>query len=206
MPLNVREKSGSDFKKVPEGTHIAVCNMVVDLGLQPSPYGPKHRIFFRWEIPDERTEWEKDGQTMEGPMTIGTTLSASLSKKATLRGFLESWRGKQFTKEELEGFDVFAVLGKSCQLQVIHEKADNGNVYANIKGCMSLPKGLRPPQAENPLLRYSPDEPGDYNKLPEWLRTKIDNQVSETPEDKNPPPIHPQDPGFQDDDLDSVPF
>ena len=140
MPLNVREKSGSDFKKVPEGTHIAVCNMVVDLGLQPSPYGPKHRIFFRWEIPDERTEWEKDGQTMEGPMTIGTTLSASLSKKATLRGFLESWRGKQFTKEELEGFDVFAVLGKSCQLQVIHEKADNGNVYANIKGCMSLPR------------------------------------------------------------------
>ncbi|MHA1379626.1 MAG: hypothetical protein ACTSRG_14730 [Candidatus Helarchaeota archaeon] len=44
----------------------------------------------------------------------------SLHAKATMRKFLESWRGKKFTKEELEGFDLQKILGKPCQLQIIH--------------------------------------------------------------------------------------
>lgn len=182
MGIIAKEKGG-DFKKVPEGTHVAVCNLVADLGLQPTSFGPKHKVYFRFELPHERTEFERDGQRTEGPMTIGANFTVSLSKKATLRGYLESWRGRQFTKEELEGFDLLNVLGAPCQVSVIHETAASGDVYANIKAIVPLPKGMAKPKAENPLLKYSDDQQGDFGRLPEWLQTKIKGQISATPED-----------------------
>jgi hypothetical protein len=205
MALMVKSKGGEDFKKVPAGNHVAVCNLVADVGLQPSGYGPKHKVYLRFEIPAERTEYEKDGQRMEGPMTIGSFFTASLSKKATLTGFLESWRGRGFTKEELDGFDLFTVLGASCMLNVIHQasESDATKIYANIKSVGALPKGMAKPKAENPLLKYSPDDTEDFRRLPEWLQKKITDQVSETPEDEGPAPKQADDPGFDDD---SVPF
>ena len=43
---------GGDFKKVPPGTHTAVCNMVVNLGDQPTTYqgqdtGLKPQVYIR---------------------------------------------------------------------------------------------------------------------------------------------------------------
>ena len=182
MGIIAKEKGGT-FQLAPAGTHIAVCNIVADLGLQPTGYGPKHKVYFRFELPNERSDYEKDGQKVSGPMSTGSSFTVSLSKKATLRTFLESWRGKPFTKEELDGFDLLNVLGAPCQINIVHEPAENGNTYANIKAIMPLPKGMARPKAENPLLKYSPDDAGDFQKLPEWLQKKIKEQVSSTPED-----------------------
>jgi hypothetical protein len=121
-------------------------------------------------------------------MSIGSSFTVSLSKKSTLRSFLESWRGKQFTKEELAGFDLFNVLGVACQINVVHENSDNGNTYANIKAVMPLPKGMSRPKAENPLLKYSPEDAEAFNALPEWIQKKIQEQVSDTPEDSGAAP------------------
>lgn len=202
MALMVSGKGGGDFKKLPAGNHIAVCNLVADVGLQPSGYGPKHKVYIRFEVPSERTEYEKDGERREGPMTIGSFFTASLSKKATLTGFLEAWRGKGFTKEELDGFDLFKVLGAPCMLNVIHQAAENDStkIYTNIKSIAALPKGMPIPKAENPLLKYSPEDDKDYSRLPEWLQKKIEAAISETPEDV-PQTRESGDPGFQDDDI-----
>lgn len=198
MPIMAKEKGG-DFKLCPAGTHIGICNLIADLGLQKTFYGDKHKVYIRFEIPDERVEYTKDGKTISGPMSVGLTVSPSLSKKATLRSLLESWRGREFTKEELEGFDLFKVLGAPCQVVVIHQKADNGNTYANIKALVPLPKGMAKPTSEIGLLKYSPDEPSELEKLPEWIREKIAHQVSATPEDEP----HTETPGgkFEDDDI-----
>jgi len=198
MPIMAKEKGG-DFKLLSAGTHIAICNIVADMGLQPSGYGPKHKVYFRFETPDELTEFERDGKKQMGPMSIGTYFTVSLSKKASLREFLESWRGRQFSKEELNGFDLMNVLGVACQINVVHETADNGNTYANIKAIMPLPKGMQKPAPANPLMKYSPDEPKDYERLPEWLRKKIDEQISPTPEDKQSSSSTNSD--FSDDDI-----
>jgi hypothetical protein len=177
MTLNVSDTGGGDFKQVDQGTHMAICNMVVDLGIQDTPYGTKHQLYIRWELPNERLEWEKDGEKLEGPMSIGSFYTASLSEKANLRRDLEGWRGRAFTPEELEGFDVFNVLGKGCQVSIIH----NDNLKARVKGVSGWPKGVDKKEAENPLMKYSKEDPQQHDSLPEWLREIIGKQLEVAP-------------------------
>jgi len=173
--------TGGDFKRVPAGSHIAVCNLIADCGMQPgSPLypSPKHKLYIRFEIPAERVEYEKDGQTIEGPMTIGSFYTASMNEKATLRKQLESWRGRAFTDEEAAQFDVSAILGKGCMLSVVHSE-NGGKTYANIVGIGSLPRGVPIPEPENPLLYYDDQSPAvDLDKLPKWLQDKINGQLT----------------------------
>ena len=198
MGIVARAKDGDkEYKLVNPGAHTAICNMVVDVGLQQTGYGPKHKVYFRFELPGERVEWEKDGVKHNGPMSVGQFFTVSLSQKSTLRGFLESWRGRAFTKQELDGFDLFNVAGVPCILNIVHN-AHEGKTYANIKAVMPLPKGTERPKAENPILKYSPDARGDYDKLPEWLKEKITKAVSVTPEDE---PVAEAAGEFRDDDI-----
>lgn len=206
MPLPVSESSGgSNFKKVPQGTHRAVCNLVADLGLQRTTWSGqesvKPQVYLRFETPDERVEYEKDGVKHEGPLSIGATYTASLSEKANLRHILESWRGKGFTPAELKGFDLFNVLGKPCLITVSHTEK-NGKVYANIVSVTGLLKGMEAPKASNPLLKYSADEPGALKDLPPWLQTKIGEAVNTNPEPVPVEAIGQSRPDFDDD----IPF
>jgi hypothetical protein len=194
---------GGEYKLVPQGTHQAVCNTVVDLGKQNTEFQGQgkvqHKVYIRWELPTERLTWtDRDGVEREGPMSIGKTYTLSLHEKAALRGDLEAWRGRAFTADELKGFDVAALLGKACQLTVVHaERA--GKVYANVQSLAGWPKGLnRPEKTEQPLLIYDGDHPSAYDDLPEWLRTKVDAQVKDAPK--------PQNTGGFDDLDDDVPF
>lgn len=187
MPLIAKDNGGKDFKKVPQGVHAAVCNLICDCGVQPGgKFKPRHQVYLRWEIPSERIEWaDKEGRTHEGPMSIGRFYTLSLSEKATLRRDLENWRGKAFTKEELAGFDLFKILGTACQIMVAHNTA-NGETYANITGIMGLKKGDARPTAESKLIRFSPSEPSMFDDLPQWLREKVENAQS-APEDTAAP-------------------
>lgn len=50
-------KPSSDFEVAPAGNHVAICNAVVDLGLQPGSKmypDPKHQVYIRFELPLER--------------------------------------------------------------------------------------------------------------------------------------------------------
>lgn len=170
---------GGDFKSVPAGSHIAVCDMVVDLGLQPGSAlypDPKHQVYLRFETPNERIEYERDGKKQEGPHVIGITFTASMHEKANLRKQLEGWRAKRFTDEEAAVFDVAGVLGKGCMLNVIaKEKGDK--TYMNIAGISKLPTGVPMPKAENTLILFSEDNTESWDKLPEWLQKKINARI-----------------------------
>ncbi len=192
MALIARETGGTDFKKLESGTHMAVCNMIVDLGMQESPYGIKRQLWMRWETPHERTD---DGK----PMVIGTFYTLSLSEKANLRHDLEAWRGRAFSPEELTGFDVFKVLGHACQITVMH-KDSNGKIKAVVTGVTAIPKGIAKPTAENELISFSLDEPDEsvYQSLPDWLKAKI-NRAPIAVHDQGPAPTGPD---FDDD----IPF
>lgn len=181
MPLNLPTGGGGngDFKRAPAGSHIAVCNLVADCGLQPGSGAfpnPKRKLYLRFEIPSERIEYEKDGKKVEGPLTIGSFYTASMNEKATLRKHLEGWRGKSFTDDEAAAFDVAAIAGKPCMLSVI-EKQSGDKTYSNIASIGALPKGLPAPQAENPLLVYLDGDTQTYDELPKWLQEKIDAQL-----------------------------
>jgi hypothetical protein len=173
---------GGDFSPAPAGNHVAICNTVVDLGkqrVQSQMYGDsiKHQIYLRWELPHEELTWtDKEGREQTGPRVIGKTYTLSLHENANLRADLESWRGRGFTDEERAGFDVAKLLGAPCMLNVIHE-AKGPKTYANVKSVAPLPKGTEKPTSKIGLLLYDGDHDGNFEKLPEWLQKKINDQV-----------------------------
>lgn len=168
--------NGADFQPAPAGTYRAVCVDVIDKGIVEVSYQGKtkrqHKVSVAWLIDEKRD----DGK----PFLVFKRYTLSLNEKATLRKDLESWRGKPFSRDEEMGFDVEAVLGANCLLNVQH--ATRGDrVYANVVSVMPLMKGMTPM-----------DGPFEYVR-----------QVNRTPEqqahaDEPPPPT--------DDELDSVPF
>lgn len=167
MAITVRETSGP---QVPPGTHVAVCFRIVDLGTQPdSGFGEKKKVCIFFELPHERITI--DGK--EKPMGISRFYTASLSKKASLRKDLVSWRGREFTKEELEGFELKNILGKPCQISVV----ENESHKSVIDAVVAIPKGMQVPPAFNPLVEYSIEEGRNqvYKSLPEWVQKACDD-------------------------------
>lgn len=168
MSLTVNANGGSNLPPVSEGTHLAVCNMIVDLGLQVSEVykNTSRKVLIGWEIPGETIKTE-DG---EHPRTLSKRYTASLNESANLRQDLAAWRGRDFTSEELDAFDLRNIIGKSCLLNVIH-KESNGKTYANISSIMALPKGM-----EKGVLSGKPtvfdldsDPLSAVEELPKWI-------------------------------------
>lgn len=215
MPIYASDTGGSDdFKLVSPGMHPAVCDMMVDLGLQEQKsqlYGDsvKHQVYIRWQIPGERLEYEKDGQKIEGPMTIGAYYTNSLSEKANLRKVLQGWRGKEFTPEEAEKFDISVVLGKPCTLNVIHKTGGDGKVRAKIDSVGPLIKGLPAPILEGEPVLYDggEDDSPVWNKLRPWMHDAIKRQVQPKSEGQSLQESYERQPSYADTDLDDdVPF
>jgi hypothetical protein len=188
MAIYVSASSGGNYperKPIEAGAYAAVCDMVVDLGVQASPggqYAPKRTLLLRFQIPSERVEITKDGETKSLPAVISRTLGLSLNEKATLRQLLQSWRGRAFTPEELKKFDLVNVLGKPAFINVTHSvKGDK--TYANLTSIMPLPKGMPAPTLEGETLTYSIDDPDPvmFDKLPAWVQDKIANRVIDAP-------------------------
>lgn len=192
MALTVKKPEDKEFQLAPQGTHVGKCYMIVDMGLQDTPFGAKHKIRIGWELPNEAME---DGR----PFVVSKEYTASLHPDSNLAQDLISWRGKSFTDEELAGFDVFKVLGAPCMLTVIHNTSKQGKQYANVKSVTSLPKGMEKPQGNNDPLSFSLEDPDEemFKKLPEWIQKKVNRVVPGEATAGNTPP-----PAFDDD----IPF
>lgn len=194
---------GKDFDPVPEGSHLAVCDMFVDLGIQRSDFGDKKKIYLRWQIPALRVEYEKDGEKINQPMAIGSTYTLSLAEKSALRPMLESWRGRAFTAEELKKFDVTTIVGAPCIITVAHKPKDGGGIYANIGAVAKLPAGVSAPVPEGEPLIYDADNLGTFEKLRPWLQDKIKAQIIDQKQGDGGQPFAPP---VADDLDDDVPF
>lgn len=171
MGLTAKKPEGSDFPILSEGVKIAVCFGLFDIGTQFSEKWKKdtRQVIIVWEIPEERITINDE----DLPRAVSNKYTNSLHEKAQLRKHLEAWRGRAFTAMELEGFDMKNILGKACQLQIIHNKKDD-KVYANISAIMALPRGMTPPEAENPLKFFSFEDSSDIpENTPKWIADLI---------------------------------
>jgi hypothetical protein len=135
MPFIVKEEK-REFVPAPAGPQQAVCCDFIDLGVQPTEYGPKHRIELRWLL----AEVNEDGK----PFMVRNWYNVSFHEKAGLRLDIEAWLGRKLTDHErTEGFDVEWLIGKNCFLNVVHKVKENAT-FANVGAVMPLPKGLVP--------------------------------------------------------------
>ena len=170
------KQTGSNFPPVEEGTFQAVCYSVVDLGTQFSEYfkSSAHKVLITWEIPELRIDIERDDKPVNLPRAISKQYTLSLNDKSNLCKDLAAWRGKSFTAEELEGFDVLTIAGANCLLGIIHTQKDN-KTYANVATVTKLMKNMPKLKPESPIVTYSMDTDGlEFSDLiPEWVQNII---------------------------------
>lgn len=176
----IASDSGGNFKPVPAGTHIARCYRVIDLGTQETNYQgdikAQRKVLIAWELFGE-DEAGDPLQTDDGmPLIISKRYTLSLGKNARLRADLEAWRGRAFTDQELKGFDITALLGKHCMLNVIQE-SNNGKTYSNIASLTPIPGALKNslPQGVHELQVFDVTEPNmdTFGKFHEKLQEII---------------------------------
>jgi hypothetical protein len=180
MPLIATASVKKDRKPVPAGMQHAVCFAVYDLGTQPAngKFGPKRQVMFNFEIPSERITGEYEGVAFDRAATIWTwPLTNSIGPKARMRPLLISWRGRDFTEQEAQGFDVMTVAGANCLINITHKPGAEGSVYAEISGITPLMKGMSKLAPENDVVKFSLDDTTGPvvipESIPEWVQDKI---------------------------------
>ena len=139
MSLIVKENEGGNYTPHPEGQFSAVCVDVQDLGWEHSVKFNKTQYKLRLVFfCGEWTEREWEGQKRKVPLTVSKKFTASLHEKSALRPFAKSWRGADFSEDELRGgFDFERMCGAGALVQVGHFQYDGGT-YAGIDSIMRL--------------------------------------------------------------------
>ena len=187
------------YRPAPEGTHMARCVQVIDLGTQYSQVYNNNRRLVQlvFELCSELNDAGSN-------FLLARKYTLSLGAKTSLRKDLESWRGKNFTEEELKGFDILNLLDKGCFLNVVHRKSEDGTrTYASIKAIMALPRWTEIPARETPLVSFLVEEWDDevFKTLPEYTQDLIVD--SQEYKDKHNPQKGPQ-PYYKEND--DIPF
>jgi hypothetical protein len=145
-------KDGGEFRPHPQGQFRAICMDVVDLGMvENKRFGKvQHKIAVVFHS-DEKMD---DGK----PFEIWERFTATLSDQGHLRPFLESWRGRAFTPEELKGFDLEKLIGVNAVIQVIQTQKD-GKTYGNVRGIMLPMRGVEKLDPTPDYIRRKDREP-----------------------------------------------
>lgn len=135
MPIIAKEEK--TYEAIPTGTQQAVCAMVCDIGTHIGDYQGKQikrrQVVVIWQLDEKKKEGDFAGE----PFQVSKFYTLSLDQKANLRKDLESWRGRPFTAEELQGFDLENLIGANCMLNLIEEKEK-----VKISAIMPLYKGM----------------------------------------------------------------
>jgi len=173
-PFTVRENKGGDFDKVPCGAQHAIASKLYDLGWQPGYQGgrPTHQIVVLFELCKRMTKGDFAGQRFRVTQQYNATLGSE-DKPSKLRTHLVSWKGKEFTPEQVAGFDLRGILGKHCTLSLIETKKADGKTFAKIVGIMPRMQGTEDMKDEAPV---------DF--IPEWVQKRQQQQLMAPPTDE----------------------
>lgn len=187
MSLIVRESSEGSFIPVPAGMHLARCYRVVDLGTQKTEYQGqvKHlpKILVQFEIHSEDDKGQPLVTNKGEPMSISKKFTLSLAEKSTLRKDLSTWRSREFTPEELRGFELKNILGVWAMLSVVKSTGNNNKEYSNIASINPVPLSIKKaglPEGFNDVAIFSISE-ADM-ELFETFSKGIKEQIQASPE------------------------
>lgn len=146
-------KNVATYKLPSPGSVQGVLAEVVDLGMVTTEWQGKkresHKCLLTFEI-DETVEREG----VEQKMIVSRRFTASLNEKASLRQFLEGWRGRTFTDEELTGFDLDSIVGVNAILALVHNSND-GKTYCNIDSAAALLRGMTKMEVSDDYLPFA---------------------------------------------------
>jgi hypothetical protein len=173
MPIIAKDNgSGGVFEPIPTGTQHAVCAFVEDIGTHEGSYNGKplvrHQIVICWELAEKMTQGDNTGK----PFMVSKFYTLSLNEKSNLYKDLISWRGKAFTDEERDGFDVERLIGANCLLNIVTTKKTNGKEYSEVA---SLSPTMKTMEKITPINTKPPKWIQDIKmKSIEWKETHGD--------------------------------
>lgn len=187
MSLIAKATEGGGYQPVPAGMHLARCYKIVDLGSQKTEYMGQvkiqHKIMLQFEVWSEDESGNPTVTSKGEPMSITKRYTLTLSEKAALRNDLKTWRGRDFTSEELRGFELKNVLGVWAMLSVSRSEGHDGKEYTNIQAIMPVPAHLKKaglPDPHNKPEMYSIEE--HDNDIFESLSENIKKVIMASPE------------------------
>lgn len=177
--MKVSDSGGKDFEQAPAGTHVARCVRLIDLGTQTGEYKGDptvaRKIVVSWELPNAlMTEGEFAGK----PFLVAKWYTASIGKKANLRADLVNWRGREFTDEELRGFDIKKLLGVPCLLSL----TPNEKGKVRVTGIMKPPPGTQAPPQINASVYFSLEREEFSQATFDGLAEYWQNEIKKSPE------------------------
>lgn len=171
--------NGKDFKPCPAGVHLAWCYGLIDLGTQHDPKFNKHqrKVVLLFEVPGELDEEGK-------PVSVRAKVTASTGDRSNLRKWLENWRGKPFTPEQIQKFELSAVVGKGCNLVVVNKPRTDqpGKMSDFVDNILPFPKGATLAPCSRPNIIFSIDDWDDA--VYKSLGQKMQEQIAASPEGK----------------------
>jgi len=143
------------------------------------------------------------------PMSISKNFTLSLAEKATLRKDLQTWRGREFTQAELNGFELKNVLGAWAMISVIKAMGNNGKEYTNIATINSVPSSMKAslPQGFNKVGLFEIENPDHemFETFSDNLKQKIQGSPEWQARHNSDAPAKAASSGFEDMD-DDIPF
>lgn len=145
-------KASGDFELMEAGNYLARCVQVIDHGTQYNERynNTSRKVLLGFEFPTETKE--VNGEQV--PWLQWRSFTLSLSDNANLRKELTSWRGKAFTHEELQGFDLCTVLGVPCMVNVQQYEGNDGVTRNGLGAITPVPKGMEVPKQVTPSIKF----------------------------------------------------
>jgi hypothetical protein len=143
LPLGGAGSAGGapkDFELCPPGPQMMVCCDVVDVGWIKVPGwgGKPAKSQYKCRLRFMSEKLMKDGK----PYLVQRQFTKSAHPNATLRKFLESWRGRPFESDEAAGrFDIEKLIGVNGYITIAHLKKPKGT-FAEVMTIMPTPRGM----------------------------------------------------------------
>ncbi len=116
-----------------------------------------------------------------------------MNEKAKLFLELKSWRGKKVTDEDMAGFDITKLLGKTCEFDVVEYQKNDGGTGTAVEGIYKPEGGVKAVDTENDQVVFDIDiycreftgesdaaskEMCDvWDDMPDWMKEMIEESM-----------------------------
>lgn len=119
-----------EFEKPKSGAYIGTVVDVVDLGKVATKFGEKVKVRIVWLL--------NSNDSTGKPYQVMSQVNANMNQRAALYTIIKDILG---TPPPAGSFETENLIGKSNQLFIVTEKAEDGKIYANVRGILPLPEG-----------------------------------------------------------------
>ena len=203
MGLTISDKGG-DYESLDAGRYKAICFKIIDAGTRLESFKggkpkPRTLVWLYWEVThvqmgDDGEEFWDEVRMEDGRrFSISKKYTASMNDGATLYKELKSWRGKAFTDEDLAGFDITKLLGKTCEFEVVTYQKNDGGTGTAVDGIYKPEGGVKASDTENDQVIFDLDvycreftgesdaaskEMCDvWDDMPDWMKEMIEESM-----------------------------